>query len=277
MPYTDQWPLIFSSDPCRTQENNLSERWAVLLSELCSWASLTMTVELLLVLAGMPSVVLTDDKRQMLLALSFFLAVLIVATLLVRWAGNVLLQWAGQPVRLRFSQAFAASLIWGLACVVVLVMISGARELMTPGAWQRQGFTSVLATASTPELPEESSESQPASRSEQVHSRLQEIRGLLLSYALRHEGRFPDSTDQPDLPPDAWDFPEGFVGTWILIPGRHFADVPLPLVISPEMEGEQHVLFVNGQLLRLSPPEVADLLAAADQTQEPTADREMQP
>ncbi len=28
-----------------------------------------------------------------------------------------------------------------MLCVVVLTMISGARELMTPGAWQKDGFT----------------------------------------------------------------------------------------------------------------------------------------
>ncbi len=36
-------------------------------------------------------------------------------------------------------------IIWGLLFVLVLTMISGARELMTPGAWEKEGFTYVLA------------------------------------------------------------------------------------------------------------------------------------
>ncbi len=31
--------------------------------------------------------------------------------------------------------------LWGLLFTVVLAMISGARELMTPGAWEKQGAT----------------------------------------------------------------------------------------------------------------------------------------
>lgn len=35
--------------------------------------------------------------------------------------------------------------LWGLLFIVVLAMISGARELMTPGAWEKQGATYRLA------------------------------------------------------------------------------------------------------------------------------------
>jgi hypothetical protein len=42
--------------------------------------------------------------------------------------------------RLSFSRALAGVVLWGLLFIIVLTMISGARELMTPGAWQRQGF-----------------------------------------------------------------------------------------------------------------------------------------
>jgi len=236
-----------------------------------------MHVELSLFLAGMPNITLTADRQQMLTALSFFLMLLVVTAFLVRWAGNVWLQMTEQPFRLHFKQAFAASLLWGLACVVVLVMISGARELMTPGAWKSQGLTSVLTIAAAPASPVETSESLEAVRSEQVRQRLQDLRGVLLSYALQHEGRFPDSLEQTDLPAEVWRFPEGIVGAWILIPGRRFADLPLPLVISPEIDGQQHVLFVNGSLLSMAPQEVADLLAAADGAQGQTTDSETQP
>ena len=34
--------------------------------------------------------------------------------------------------------------VWGSLFVLVLTMISGARELMTPGAWKKDGITYVL-------------------------------------------------------------------------------------------------------------------------------------
>ena len=43
--------------------------------------------------------------------------------------------------RLSYSKALAMVVLWGLLFVVVLTMISGARELMTPGAWKKNGIT----------------------------------------------------------------------------------------------------------------------------------------
>ena len=41
---------------------------------------------------------------------------------------------------MRYPNALALMLVSGLLMYVVLTMISGARELMTPGAWQKQGI-----------------------------------------------------------------------------------------------------------------------------------------
>ena len=35
----------------------------------------------------------------------------------------------------------AAVVLWGLLFMLVLTMISGARELLTPGAWEKKGAT----------------------------------------------------------------------------------------------------------------------------------------
>ena len=43
--------------------------------------------------------------------------------------------------RLTYSRAMVLVSLWGLIFVIVLTMISGARELMTPDAWTRQGWT----------------------------------------------------------------------------------------------------------------------------------------
>jgi hypothetical protein len=49
--------------------------------------------------------------------------------------------------RMSYGKALAAVTLWGLLFLLVLSMISGARELMTPGAWEKQGLTYKLKDA----------------------------------------------------------------------------------------------------------------------------------
>jgi hypothetical protein len=94
-----------------------------------------------LALAGMPSVSLTDVARLRVEVISFFLMGLLLS------AGVVMLVWNGLArdfvwlPRLNFARACGVVVLWGLLFVMVLTMISGARELMTPGAWEKQGVT----------------------------------------------------------------------------------------------------------------------------------------
>ncbi len=52
--------------------------------------------------------------------------------------------------RMRFSQALAFVLLLGTLFVIVLTMISGARELLTPGAWKKTGWTYTLPPEEPP-------------------------------------------------------------------------------------------------------------------------------
>ena len=95
--------------------------------------------------AGMPVAVLQDLARLRLETISFFLVVFLVATWLVQRAWNALQKdFSGLP-RLTYRRALAFVFLWGLAFNLVLTMISGARELLTPGAWARDGATYELA------------------------------------------------------------------------------------------------------------------------------------
>jgi hypothetical protein len=49
-----------------------------------------------------------------------------------------------------FGRAVAGVFLWGLLFIIVLTMISGARELMTPGAWEKQGVTYRLTNQERP-------------------------------------------------------------------------------------------------------------------------------
>jgi hypothetical protein len=96
--------------------------------------------------AGMPApFVLTDLARQRVEVISFFVVALLLAAGAIQSLWNMLRRDFTRLPRLGYGRALGVVVLWGLLFVVVLAMISGARELMTPGAWQRDGATYRLA------------------------------------------------------------------------------------------------------------------------------------
>ena len=143
--------------------------------------------------AGMPTFTLADAKRPFsrvlseptrlrLDSISFFLLGLLVSTWIIRRTWNSLRQEFPRLPLLSFGKAFRLVMIWGLLFVVVLTMISGARELMTPGAWEKQGLTYRLAP------------SQPDPIEEQITARyaaMQRLRDSVFAYASKHDEQLP--------------------------------------------------------------------------------------
>lgn len=112
--------------------------------------------------AGMPSALPSDlpmilrlnaEPHQRLQAISFFLLGLLVSTLVVKVLWNTLARDFSWLSRLTFWNALAVVILWGLLFVIVLTMISGARELMTPGAWKKVGLTHKLQDTPAPAAP----------------------------------------------------------------------------------------------------------------------------
>jgi len=91
--------------------------------------------------AGMPSFTLTDLSKARLDSISFFIVVLLLLSLLVKLLWNFLAKDFPKLPKLTYPRALAVVTLWGLVFLLVLTMISGARELMTPGAWEKQGAT----------------------------------------------------------------------------------------------------------------------------------------
>jgi hypothetical protein len=91
--------------------------------------------------AGMPSWTLTDLSKARLDSISFFLVVLLLLALLLKFLWNYLAKDFQKLPKMTYPRALAAVTLWGLLFLLVLTMISGARELMTPGAWEKQGST----------------------------------------------------------------------------------------------------------------------------------------
>ena len=95
--------------------------------------------------AGMPyptteTWTLTELGTRRFEAISFFLFVLLLSTVAVRWLWNRFVRDFPRLPRLSFRQSLAVVVLWGLLFLVVLTMIAGTRELMTPGTWQHKGL-----------------------------------------------------------------------------------------------------------------------------------------
>jgi hypothetical protein len=213
--------------------------------------------------AGMPSPLPTDDELVRVLrlnetadlrlqAISFFVAGLVVSAAVVRWLWNYLARDLPLP-RLSFPKALAGVVLWGLLFVIVLTMISGARELMTPGAWKKQGFTYKLADAGDP-----SRDPDPAD----VRRHLEQLRQALWHFAATHQGRFPSEAELAVVPPDLWTIPETAGLRYRYLSGRSADQPATPLVVAPELEpGRRLVLRTDGTIADVPAADVADWLA----------------
>ena len=149
-----------------------------------------MGVQLGLVLGGMPMPELTEIAKLRLETISFFLLLLILGTLAIRWGWNRMAPDFKWMPRLSVRQAFGLTTLWGLLFLLVLTMISGARELMTPGAWQRDGQTYRLR-----EIKQSADQIQRSQR----RQRLIDLAAFVRRWAAQ-QGRFPKDLDEAGVP-----------------------------------------------------------------------------
>lgn len=204
--------------------------------------------------AGMPSVNLTDLARMRLDAISFFLAVLVGCSLGVKLIWNSFAKEFEKLPSLSFGKAFGLVALWGMLCVVVLTMISGARELMTPGAWQKDGFTYSLAEP-------DGSAVDPATTlvsREDREAQLKALWGELSRYALQNEGRFPTRRDAEVIPAENWSLPNLPTVRYHYLEG-HNANEDGILAFEPDaFEDGQLALMTSGEIRIALSPELAE-------------------
>jgi hypothetical protein len=156
-----------------------------------------------------------------------------------------------RPPRLSFGKALAGVLLWGLLFIIVLAMISGARELMTPGAWRKQGFTYQLA--------DEGPEATAAAALRRQH--LERLRTALWHYAALHQGRFPSTAEGSDVPAELWEVPGSGGLRYLYVPGLAAEGPAALLVYEPELDPAQRfVLQTDGEILPRSSADIRDAL-----------------
>ncbi len=209
-------------------------------------------------LAGMPTVRLDDLARMRIQSVSFFLFAFLVCAWVVRLCWNSLsLDFLSLP-RLSFGKALGVVTLWGLLFVLVLTMISGARELMTPGAWEKQGFTHKLAQGSTISLEERSAD-------DLRREALERLRIALWTYARSHEGRFPIDIDTSGIPEEAWLLPDPSGMRYRYVGGQVADEGQAPLAFEPGLFGaDRLVLLTDGTILRMTSEEIRQAMAIGE-------------
>ena len=143
--------------------------------------------------------------------------------------------------------------LWCLLFVLVLTMISGARELMTPGAWEKKGLPYKLA--------------QPPPVEAEITARYEAIRRLgdrLLDHAGSHGGAFPAT-----IPSDGvGGVPSPPGGRYVYAGGRIPADdsswAASPLAYEPASAGpDRLVLMRDGNVRWMPATEIERVLTPA--------------
>lgn len=209
-------------------------------------------------LAGMPSIHLNDLARMRLQTISFFGLGFVLSACLIRFIWNRLTQDFAWLPKLGVRHAFGLVALWGLFFVLVLTMISGARELLTPGAWKKDGLTYKLAEPP----PANPSPSAPEENLEQARQmKLQDLRFALWQYAQTHEGRFPPSTTEPGIRADLWRVPGPTGATYRYVAGRVPNQGAELVAFEPEVfDGSRWAILSNGELRRMANAEITKAL-----------------
>ena len=230
----------------------MKARW--LCSLVCSAVVLCPRVAI----AGMPSLRISELARLRIEAISFFLVVFLLSALAVQKLWN----WLGRDFqflpRLSYWKACGLTTLWGLLFVVVLTMISGARELLTPGAWEPTGWTSKLK-----QLDADAAELQ-AMLSQRRRERLTALYAELAAYAAEHDGAFPAEDEWQAFADAVAAPPEYEDERYIYLPGRRWDGPAQLLAYEPNLYDDQPLgLFTNGAAALLTPEAIAALAEEA--------------
>ncbi len=204
--------------------------------------------------AGMGYPTLTDFARLRLQGLSFFLVGFLAASGLLQLLWNYLGRDFTFLPRLSYGKALAFVGLWGLLFLLVLTMVNGSRELMTPGAWERNGLTYQVRQ---PAPPVGTDDSLDRNRRQQ----LERLRTALWDYARSHDGKFPSTREDAAIPSDLWQVPDPSAMLYLYQGGTASAIDGKPLAYEPEIFGaERWVLLTNGQMQRMTSSELTQSL-----------------
>ena len=192
----------------------------------------------------MPRVRLSDWAKMRLDTISFFLLLLLLIAFVAQKLWNNVARDFSRLPQLSYKRALSLTFLLGLGLSLVLSMISGARELFTPGAWQRNGLIyNVSAT--------------PSASDQLLHLRKQKLEGLrdaLWAYAAKHEQKLPATRYSAALPARMWESVHPSYAHYVYHVGTRRLDGPIRVIAyePASYEKEILVLYSDGRVLMKS-------------------------
>lgn len=191
--------------------------------------------------AGMTVYDLNDVVRLRIEDISFFAVLLLVSGLGIRFLWNHVAK--GLPIlpRLSYSRALCLTGLLSLFMLLVLSMISGARELLTPGVWRRQGSAYYINDPAGEPLRRQSIES---------------LRFALDAYARSHGGQFPPHDFVPDIPEKIWQSPDKLGTRYIYVAGQPSGATNLIASEPVNFGDERLALFASGEIRKMKSGEI---------------------
>lgn len=246
-----------SRDGFRSANGNAGSRGQKTFVNAAPLSVLLLLLDQQSVLAGMPTVSLSDAGRLRLSTISFFILLVVLSAIAIRFLWNSVQRDLPALPHLSFRGALTGVLLWGLVFVVVLTMISGARELMTPGAWVKSGLT--YRPADQPQQTEAQQISVEVSRQlkEQTAriTRLQLLGTALRQFADQHDGAWPTADEFRLLPLELITLPGDLQADYLYRPVDSDGLQPPPaeredvvVVFEPDVfeDGQQFALYRSG-------------------------------
>lgn len=186
--------------------------------------------------AGMPSIVLTKIAKLRLTTISFFLFIYILSVSSIFTIWNYVQKDFPQLPKLSFVKAMALVFLWGLAMQLILVMVAGTRELMTPKAWESAGIIYEL----TPDAFQKLIETR--------QYKLEILKKELWNFAKNNSGKFPTKRELKAISEDI------LLDSTGKNPYNYVENLTLnspfqPLAYEADTFGNQRmVLFTNGNI-----------------------------
>jgi hypothetical protein len=215
--------------------------------------------------AGMASVAPADLRRVCSLStltrariesISFFVVCLLLSAKIIQRIWNALQKDFTILPRLSYGKALGLIVLWGLLFVLILTMISGARELLTPGAWKKEGWTFRLTEDAARDAERQIT---------QRHEALERLATALVDYARTHQRQFPSGDAVSAIPDADWIAPGpsgqryGYSGGRLYIDDSDGVEPFAPLAIlayEPESFGADRLVALTDGSIRWMPETV---------------------
>jgi hypothetical protein len=225
----------------------------------------------------MPDYSLSDIVKTRLEVISFFLLVALLLAFVFQRCWNSIARDFTHIPPLNFRKSLAVIFVASLFAGLILTMISGARELMTPGAWERTGSTYKLREP----------QREPIVWLDAARRRaMEQLRDALWAYASTHDGKLPDDLFVPELPPSLWRSPDPSGTPYGYLPrGDRKAGAAGPsaakgsagyvLVHEPMAFGpERFVLLSTGEVFKLKASELMERVKSEISTRNTTSSQQ---